>query len=71
MAQNPLNLANTKGQEVAILASSQDAKNAATLLKSYLDQAFENHFIIEFDNKKTDTKAKIILQIANDYNAIK
>jgi hypothetical protein len=70
MAQNSLNLANTKGQEVIILSTTDGTKNAATLLKTYLDQAFEHPFPIQFDTTKNKGNSKIILQIANDNNTI-
>lgn len=70
MAQNSLNLANTKGQEVFILSTSDATKNPAALLKTYLDQAFENPFTIQTDNAKNNGNAKIILEITSNKNAV-
>lgn len=66
MAQDSLNLANAKGQEVTILASGQDTQKAAALLKTYLDQAFEQPFLIQNEGKKNNANSKIILEISND-----
>jgi hypothetical protein len=66
MAQNSLNLANTKGQEVIILYTNEGSKNPATLLKTYLDQAFENPFGIQTDNTKNKNNSRIILKIADN-----
>lgn len=65
MAQNSLNLANSKGQEVMILSTSDRTNNAATLLKTYLDQAFENPLLIQTGEVKNNDNAKIILEIAD------
>jgi hypothetical protein len=70
MAQNSFNLANTKEQEVIILATSDDAKNPAILLKTYLDQAFEHPFPIQLDKIKNTGNSKIILEIATDKSTI-
>ena len=70
MAQNSFNLANTKGQEVTILATKDSSKNPATILKTYLDQAFEIPFLIQVDNAKSNNKSKIILEIATDKSTI-
>jgi hypothetical protein len=70
MAQNSLNLANTKGQKVIILSTSEETKNPATLLKTYLDQAFENPFMIQTHNAKNKDNSKIILEIASDNSKI-
>lgn len=70
MAQNSLNLANTNGQEVTILSTSNETKIPATLLKTYLDQAFEIPFSIQSDTKKSGSQNRIILQIANDNSTI-
>lgn len=70
MAQNSFNLANTKGQEVIILVTNDGAKNAATILKTYLDQAFEIPFFIQVDNPKSNHNSKIILEITFDKNAV-
>lgn len=70
MAQNTLNLANTKEQKVIIISTSDGTKNASTILKTYLDQAFENPFLIQFDNKNNNSNAKIILEIATDKSTI-
>ncbi|WP_243412032.1 DUF4838 domain-containing protein [Flavobacterium sp. 103] len=69
MAQNSLNLTNTKGQEVFILSTSDATKNPATLLKTYLDQAFENPILIQVDKTKSNGNSKIILEIASNKNA--
>ena len=66
MAQNALTLANSKGQEVIILSTSDRTNNAATLLKTFLDQAFENPFRIEFGKEIRNQNAKIILEIADN-----
>ena len=63
MAQNSFNLANTKDQETIIFASSVQTKNSATLLKTYLDQAFEHAFTIYVDKVKSNDNSKIILEI--------
>jgi hypothetical protein len=70
MAQNSLNLANTKGQELIIVSTNEETKKPANLLKSYLDQAFENPFQIQFDTKINHSQNTIILKIASDYNTI-
>ncbi|PWA09333.1 hypothetical protein [Flavobacterium laiguense] len=71
MAQNSLNLANPKGQEVIILSTTDGTKNAATILKTYLDQAFEYPFLIQIENKKNNGNAKIILKIEENTFVIK
>lgn len=70
MAQNPLNLVNLKGQEVVILYTNEGAKKPAILLKTYLDQAFENPFGIQAANPKNNENSKIILKIETDKNTI-
>lgn len=70
MAQNSLNLANVKGQEVIILATDDDVKTPATLLKTYLDKAFERPFLIQTDKLKNTGNAKIILEITSDKTTI-
>jgi hypothetical protein len=70
MAQNSLNLANTKGQEVLILTTSEETKKPAILLKSFLDQAFENPFSIQAENTKSNKNSKIVLKITTDKSAI-
>ena len=70
MAQNTFNLSNTKDQEVTIVTTGEETKKPAVLLKKYLDQAFENPFLIEADNPKNITNAKIILEIASGENVI-
>ncbi|WP_124019296.1 DUF4838 domain-containing protein [Flavobacterium sp. A45] len=70
MAQNSFNLANTKDQETIIFASSVQTKNSATLLKTYLDQAFEHAFTIYVDKVKSNDNSKIILEIASDKKTI-
>ncbi|WP_243233203.1 DUF4838 domain-containing protein [Flavobacterium pectinovorum] len=63
MAQNSLNLANTKGQELIIVSSDEDTKKAAILLKTYLDQAFDNPFIIQNNKSENTGNSKIIIEI--------
>ncbi|MBW4360080.1 hypothetical protein [Flavobacterium taihuense] len=58
MAQNSLNLANTKDKQVNIVSTSEETKKPATLLKTYLDQAFENPFFVQTDNAKKKKKEK-------------
>ena len=70
MAQNSLNLANTKGQEVIILSTIEETEKPATLLKTYLDQAFENPFLIQTYNPKNKNSPKIILEITIDNSII-
>ncbi|MEL1255456.1 DUF4838 domain-containing protein [Flavobacterium sp. DGU38] len=66
MAQNSLYLANTKGQEVAIVSSDEDTKKASVLLKTYLDQAFDNPFLIQNNNSENTESSKIILEVTNE-----
>ncbi|WP_231131696.1 DUF4838 domain-containing protein [Flavobacterium hydrophilum] len=64
MAQNSLNLANTKGQEVIIISPNDDAtQKASVLLKTYLDQAFDNPFLIQNGESEKAGNSKIILEI--------
>ncbi|WP_244307370.1 DUF4838 domain-containing protein [Flavobacterium fluviatile] len=63
MAQNSLHLANTKEQEVIIISSDENAQKASVLLKTYLDQAFENPFLIQNDKSENAENSKIILEI--------
>jgi hypothetical protein len=63
MAQNSLHFANTKGQEVIIISSNNDTQKASVLLKSYLDQAFENLFQIQNNNSANTNNSKIVLEI--------
>jgi hypothetical protein len=70
MAQNSFNLISIEGQEVIILANGEQTKNPAILLKTYLDQAFENPFLIQFDNEKSNDNSKIILEITSNKNTI-
>jgi hypothetical protein len=63
MAQNSLHLANTKGQEVSIVSSDENAQQAAILLKNYLDQAFDNPFLIQNNKSENTESLKIILEV--------
>ena len=63
MAQNSLHLANTKGQEVVIVSSGENVQKASVLLKTYLDQAFENAFLIQNDRTENTQNSKIILEV--------
>lgn len=63
MAQNSLHLANTKGQEISIVSSNDYTKKASVLLKSYLDQAFENPIFIQNNKSENVDSSKIILEI--------
>ena len=63
MAQNSLHLANTKGQEVIIISSDEDTKKASVLLKTYLDQAFDNPFFIQNKKSENENGSKIVLEI--------
>lgn len=63
MAQNSLHLANTKGQEVIIVSSHENTQKASVLLKTYLDQAFENAFLIQNDRTENAETPKIILEL--------
>jgi len=63
MAQNSLNLTNSKDHELIIASSNDDTKKAALLLKKYLDQAFENP--VQIQNSNTNN-AKIVLEINSD-----
>lgn len=63
MAQNSLHLANTKGQEISIVSSNDYTKKASILLKTYLDQAFENPIFIQKNKSENVDSSKIILEI--------
>ncbi|WP_264564990.1 DUF4838 domain-containing protein [Flavobacterium sp. N3904] len=67
MAQSTLYFYNATGQENNIIVSNQETRKTAILLKSYLDQAFENSFRIESENK-TNNNPKIILTITANQN---
>jgi hypothetical protein len=70
MAQNSINFSQTKEQQISILTTSTETKSPAALLKSYLDQAFEYPFLIQFDTKIAGTQNKIILKITSDFSTI-
>jgi len=70
MAQNSFNLVNAKGQEVTIVSIGNEAKNPALLLKNYLDQAFDNPFSIQSDDKKNIAHNSITLQVSENYDTI-
>ncbi|MFB9107583.1 DUF4838 domain-containing protein [Flavobacterium gyeonganense] len=63
MAQDSLHLANTKGQEVIIVSSDENTQKAAVLLKTYLDQAFDNPFLIQNAKSENTESSKIILDV--------
>ncbi|WP_246236359.1 DUF4838 domain-containing protein [Flavobacterium ajazii] len=63
MAQNSLHLANTKGQEISIVSSDENTQKASVLLKTYLDQAFENPFLIQNNKSENTESSKIILEV--------
>lgn len=63
MAQDSLHLANTKGQEVIIVSSDENTQKAAVLLKNYLDQAFDNPFLIQNTISENIGSSKIILDV--------
>lgn len=66
MAQSSLHLANTKGQEISIVSSNDDTKKASDLLKGYLDQAFDNPFLIQNSESEKTSGSKIILEISDE-----
>jgi hypothetical protein len=70
MAQNSFNLTNTKGNEVIIISSSDETKKAGVLLKNYLDQAFDNPFLIQTSNSINSSISKIALEIDNNEQKI-
>jgi hypothetical protein len=66
MGQSSLHLANTKGQEISIVSSNDDTKKASDVLKGYLDQAFDNPFLIQNSESEKTSGSKIILEINNE-----
>jgi len=70
MAQKPIILVHTKEKEINIIATSTETKTPATILKSYLDQAFDHPFQIQPNTKTNSAQPKIILKITSDYNTI-
>ncbi|WP_348823088.1 DUF4838 domain-containing protein [Flavobacterium aestuarii] len=71
MAQNSLHLANTKGHEIVIVSSNNDTKKAAALLKNYLDQSFDNPFLIQNKQIENSDNPQIILEIHSNQSSIK
>lgn len=63
MAQSEIIIKNNA--ENGIIASSDNAKPAAVILKSYLDKAFSSPFLIESERVNIENDSKIILEISN------
>lgn len=70
MAQSDIIIKNKISNENAILVLSESAKPAAVILKTYLDKAFSNPFLIQFENGKNEINSKIILKISNKENQL-
>jgi len=64
MAQNLINLANTKGQGVSIVSTNEATQNAANILKKYLDLACKNVSQIQSATSISTNSPKIILEIS-------
>ncbi|WP_232735198.1 DUF4838 domain-containing protein [Flavobacterium sp. 5] len=63
-------MTNTKGHEVIIISSSDETNKAATLLKNYLDKAFNDPFHIQTKNVIHTSNSKIVLEINTDEKKI-
>jgi hypothetical protein len=70
MAQSEIIIKNKSGNKNEIITVSESAKPAAVILKSYLDKAFSNPFLIEFENRKSEINSKIILELSNEEDII-
>jgi hypothetical protein len=52
MAQSDIIIKNKSGDINTISIAAENARPAATLLQSYLNQSFSNSFVIQSENKR-------------------
>jgi hypothetical protein len=65
MAQSDIVIKNLRANESSISITSEEARPAAILLKSYLDKSFSNSFLIQNENNLIEKNSKIHLSISN------